>query len=78
MKYSCKHVTVNLSESLDQELTITDKIMIKFHLLMCRSCQQIEKQLNLLNQSVKKVKQPKVILSVDSRNRILKNLKNKL
>jgi predicted anti-sigma-YlaC factor YlaD len=77
MKYSCKHVALKLSESIDRKLSINEKLLIKFHLLMCKSCQQVEKQMKLLSQSVNHIHHTNETLSKDTRERILNNIKTK-
>ncbi len=77
MKLSCKQVSIKLSKSQDTKLSFTDKFFMRIHLLMCKSCQQIEQQFNLLTKSTAKIKDKKQTLSDDARQRIIDKLKNK-
>ncbi len=77
MKLSCKQISIKLSESHDTKLSFTDRFFIRIHLLMCKSCQQIEQQFALLTKSSAKIKYKKQTLSDDARQRIIDKLKNK-
>lgn len=42
---SCEEVTRLVSESLDRELSLRQRVSIKMHLMMCRLCSRYKKQL---------------------------------
>jgi len=55
MPLSCKQVAEKLSENLDRPLTGTTWLKVKFHLLMCHLCRLYGKQIEITNNTVKKV-----------------------
>ncbi|VAX00696.1 hypothetical protein MNBD_GAMMA22-2841 [hydrothermal vent metagenome] len=77
MKLSCKQVSIKLSELQDTKLGFTDRFFMRIHLLMCKSCQQIEQQFSLLTKPSHKIKHKKQCLSDDARQRIIDKLKEK-
>ena len=52
MPLSCKQVAEKLSENLDQPLTGTNWLKVKFHLFMCRVCRLYGKQIEITNNAV--------------------------
>ncbi len=76
MKSSCKHVSIKLSEAQDHKLSLPERFFLKFHLLMCRSCSQVEKQMKLLSHTTQKIKPNNTTLTNNARQRILNNIKN--
>jgi hypothetical protein len=42
---SCREVTRLVSESLDRELSLRQRVSTKMHLMMCRLCSRYNKQL---------------------------------
>jgi predicted anti-sigma-YlaC factor YlaD len=42
---SCEEVTQLVSESLDRELSLRQRVSTKMHLMMCRLCSRYNKQL---------------------------------
>jgi hypothetical protein len=42
---SCREVTQLVSESLDRELSLRQRVSTKTHLMMCRLCSRYNKQL---------------------------------
>lgn len=49
---SCKQVSYMVSESLDgRVLTWRERIKLKIHLSMCKACQRMERQMELLRAS---------------------------
>ena len=45
---SCKDVSYIVSESLDGELQWRERLRVKTHLLMCKACQRMARQMELL------------------------------
>lgn len=43
--FNCREVSKLVSESLDRELSYTQKMGIRLHLLMCRYCARFARQL---------------------------------
>ena len=48
--FNCKEVTRRVSESLDRDLPIHQRVGIRFHLLMCKFCSRYRKQLLFLRE----------------------------
>jgi len=48
VKLSCKEVSFRVSESLDRNLTLRERLAVKIHLIMCKACQQMAQQMKLL------------------------------
>lgn len=53
---SCKKASQIMSEALDRPLPIYKKILLKFHLKMCKSCLTIEQQFKMLHNILSKQK----------------------
>jgi hypothetical protein len=47
--FNCRKVSQKVSESLDRELPLHQRAMIKLHLMMCRHCFRFKKQLDLIS-----------------------------
>ncbi len=45
---SCKDVSFVVSESLDRKLSWRERLSLKTHLLMCKACQRMARQMELL------------------------------
>jgi hypothetical protein len=45
---SCKEITILVSESLDRELSLGERLAVRLHLMMCRFCSRYRKQLQTL------------------------------
>ena len=43
--FSCKQITGMISESMDRKLSLSQRIGIRFHLMMCKLCTRYQKQL---------------------------------
>jgi hypothetical protein len=46
--FNCKEVTQLVSESLDRELPLYRRFLIRMHLYMCKYCLRFEKQLRII------------------------------
>jgi hypothetical protein len=51
----CKHATRLLSQSLDRELALRQRLGLQLHLLLCDACTQFFRQLSLLRQAVRQL-----------------------
>jgi predicted anti-sigma-YlaC factor YlaD len=77
---SCKEVTRLVSESLDRELPLLDRMGVRFHLLMCRLCSRYQEQMILLRDVIRlRVEKggqtvPPATLPPESRKRIKRSL----
>ena len=45
---SCKDVCYIVSESLDEKLPLHKRLSVRLHLLMCKACQRMVRQMELL------------------------------
>jgi predicted anti-sigma-YlaC factor YlaD len=85
MKLSCKDVCLVVSESLDRELSLRERLSVKIHLLMCKACQRMARQMELLRTASRRLgsvedgesrpKQEKT-LSKEASDRILERLRH--
>ncbi len=55
MMPTCKEVSERVSRSLDEKLTLKERIGVWIHLSMCGICSLYKKQLDLMNHMFKKV-----------------------
>jgi thioredoxin-related protein len=50
--FDCKKVSMMVSESMDRNLPIHQRLLIAIHLLMCKYCNRFKKQLQILRHAV--------------------------
>jgi hypothetical protein len=81
---TCKDASQLMSQSIDRRLGLIERVSLKFHLLICNSCNVVDKQLEFLHKMCKRIaKQPADIdsteigLTNEARERILKELHRK-
>lgn len=78
---TCKKSSHLISQSLDRRLKFKESVSLRFHLLLCKSCRIIDRQLNFLHTLYKRIatdspdidSQPG--LSIEAQKRILKELR---
>lgn len=83
---TCKEVTQLISESMDRDLPVWQRISMRFHLLMCKFCSRYEKQLLFIRKAIRRLthiiehdsSQPTPPLSSEARERIKLILKQQL
>jgi anti-sigma factor RsiW len=51
---SCKEVCYIVSESLDGRLPLHKRIKVRLHLAMCKACQRMVRQMELLQAAVRR------------------------
>ena len=51
--FNCREVTRLVSESLDRELPLYQRIGLRIHLLMCKFCGRYRKQLLILRETIR-------------------------
>ena len=80
--FSCKKITGMISESMDQELPLSRRMGIRFHLMMCSLCRRYQQQLFYIRSVLRQDKKADDIsvqtLSQDARERIEKKLTDEL
>jgi len=52
---TCKQTSQIISQSLDKPLSGSDRLRLKFHLVICAACSRFNQQLHLLNTAVKRL-----------------------
>ncbi len=79
---SCKDLSHKLSESCDRKLSLTEKISVRMHLMICGACRIMEKQMKIIralsHQTGEQSNQELPSLPNDSRTRILGKLKENI
>jgi hypothetical protein len=48
----CKQATELISQSQDRDLTLQERIRLKFHLFICTGCTNCNKQIKLIHQAM--------------------------
>ncbi len=46
---NCKEATRLLSEKKDRTLTVTEKVSLKFHTMICSACRNFDKQMDAIS-----------------------------
>jgi hypothetical protein len=77
----CKHASQMVSKSMDQQLSIRQRINLQIHLIICDACTKFSQQLKLLRKSVAQlaanIENDKTItLSEEARHRIAQAIKH--
>ena len=82
---SCQQASELRSQGLDRLLTVTERVGLRIHLLMCRACTQYEKQLRFLCQAsrrfshdMEQADQEAIRLPLEARERIKELVKQNL
>jgi hypothetical protein len=79
---SCKEVSRLVSDSLDRELSIWQRMQVRMHLMMCRFCSRFRRQTLFLRDAARRYlaageeETPRgaAALSLDARERIKRSL----
>jgi len=81
---TCKDASQLMSQSFDRNLGLMERAGLRFHLLICKSCQVAYRQLDFLHQLCKRIAAEPVDvasmqpgLSAEAQERILKELRRK-
>ena len=72
---TCKQASQIISQSLDNPLSWSDRMRLKFHLFICDACTHFNKQLRLIKNAVQRMKletenDASIQLTVDAKARI--------
>lgn len=51
--FSCKQTTGKISESMDRQLPLSQRMGIRFHLMMCKLCTRYQKQLLFIRETLR-------------------------
>ena len=73
---TCKQASQLISQSLDRPLSLSSRIELKFHLLICDACSRFKKQLNRLRIALQDLRQATendsdITLTAEAKVRIL-------
>jgi len=79
---TCKQASQIISRSLDNPLSWSDRMKLKFHLFICDACNRFNQQLRLLNSAVKRLIQTtesdsSIQLSLEAKARITSAIESK-
>lgn len=80
--FNCKEVSRRLSESMDHNLPLYQRMLIWMHLLMCKYCARFRRQIVMLRELCRNHRlyenflDPTVVLPPDARERIRQALKS--
>jgi len=80
--FNCKAVSEKVCESMDRDIAVHERMMMRMHLLMCKYCARFWKQMKFLRQAVQFGEVPdselddSVALSKDARTRLKQSLQN--
>ena len=55
---SCKEASRLTSEALDRKLGITERLALRFHLMLCSACTRVDKQLKFLRRAIAEIPGP--------------------
>lgn len=53
---TCKQASQLISQSLDEPLSWSDRMKLKFHLFICNACTRFNQQLRLIKNAVLRIK----------------------
>jgi len=72
---TCKQASQIISQSLDNPLSRSDRMKLKFHLFICGACARFNQQLRIIKNAIHRMKldtenDTSVQLTVDAKNRI--------
>jgi hypothetical protein len=73
---TCKQASQLVSQSLDRPLSWSERMQLRFHLLICNVCRHFKQQLNQLLIAIEQLKNETVLdqtiqLSTDAKTKIL-------
>ena len=80
--FNCREVSRKVSESMDRSMPLSQRMMIRFHFMMCKYCARLQKQLLCIRLALRAedpsaaVEGPTESLSQDARERLKQLLKN--
>ena len=78
---NCKQTSQLLSKSLDQPLTLREKLSLRLHMLLCGACSRFARQLRFLREAVEALERraaedERLTLNSEARQRIARALRN--
>lgn len=78
---TCKQASQLVSQSLDRPLSWSERVQLRFHLLICNACQRFKQQLSQLLKAIQQLKNETVHdqtihLPIDAKARILQTIES--
>lgn len=70
--FNCREIATLISQSMDQDLTLCQRMGISFHLMMCSMCSTNKRQLNQLRHILRHHGFPETPLPQEARIRLKK------
>ncbi|MBF0264673.1 MAG: zf-HC2 domain-containing protein [Gammaproteobacteria bacterium] len=52
---TCKQATERISKQQDIKLTVSEKLSLRFHLLLCKGCKNYQRQINIIHQACQRL-----------------------
>jgi len=52
MMTSCKHATELISQGMDRKLTLSERLHLRLHLLICIGCRRTQAQFRFMRQAM--------------------------
>ena len=49
---NCKDASRLLSQALDRDLSLKEKLALRLHIAICTACERVEKQLKFLHRAI--------------------------
>lgn len=73
---NCKQASELISQSLDEPISFSDKLQLKFHLLICKYCKRFSRQMHTIRAAMSELRSKieadtSIKLSEDAKKRIL-------
>ena len=74
--FHCDKVSEFVSESMDRELSLVERVGVRVHLLMCRHCARFARQLEHIRSTIRKESKnyPRLKLDEDAKVKMKKQL----
>jgi hypothetical protein len=79
---SCRHASELMSQQLDRKLNLSERLRLRAHLLICKSCPKTLQQFEILREASKRFaqhsddkRQAELSLPAESKQRILTQLR---
>ena len=75
--FNCKEVSHLVSKSMDHKISISKKMGVRFHLMMCKHCARFENQLTMIRSLLKSQATDSTSLKMDekAKKKITQSLK---
>lgn len=79
---TCKQASQLISQSLDRPLSWSDRMQLRFHLVICSACNRFNRQLNQLRAAVHRIRHDtendsSIQLPLDTKARITNAIESK-